>query len=35
MRGLLDPATDGLNVVTTTVVAHTKEREFERLLVRV
>ena len=35
MRGLIDPATDGLNVVTTTVVERTPGRDYERLLVRV
>ena len=35
VRGLLDPSEDGVNVVTTTVVAVTKGADYERLLVRV
>ncbi len=34
LRGLLDPMTDGLNVVTTKVLEHSTGRDYERLLVR-
>ena len=34
MRGLIDPTTDGLNVVTTTILEHRTGRYYERLLVR-
>lgn len=35
MRGLLDPATDGLSVATTTILDRSVGRDYERLVVRV
>lgn len=35
LRGLLDPAEDGLNIAATKVLNHSVGREYERLLVRV
>ena len=34
MRGVLDPSTEGLNVVTTKILEHRPGRDYERLLVR-
>jgi hypothetical protein len=35
VRGLLDPADDGLNAVTTTIIKRDNSADYERLLVRV